>query len=141
MKRNIFHHATIEDRCRYIEIMTQYTENTSETLTLILVDAAKEGRAIIISILVTAGANINAVADDRTALQAGAGGGHLEVVERLLAARAQVNAAAGRSGRTALQAAAEGGHLEVVERLLAATADVNAPAAWYNGRTDRKSVV
>jgi hypothetical protein len=43
------------------------------------------------------------------------------VVERLLAAGADVNAAAGQSydGRTlsALQAAAEGGHLDVVERL------------------------
>ena len=77
----------------------------------------------------------------RTALQAAAGGGHLEVVERLLAAKADVNAAAaGDNGRTALQAAAGGGHLEVVERLLAAKADVNAAAAcwlWSDGIAGR----
>jgi hypothetical protein len=65
--------------------------------------------------------------------------GILEVVERLLAAGADVNAAAATAdfGRTALQAASESGHLEVVERLLAAGADVNAAAAYYdyNGRT------
>jgi ankyrin repeat protein len=138
MKRNIFHHATIEDRCRYVEIMTQYTENTSETLAWALVDAAKEGRATVILMLITVGANVNAPAANggRTALQAAAGGGHIEVVERLLAAKADVNAqAATYGGRTALQAAAGGGHLEVMERLLAAKADVNARAAARGGRT------
>jgi ankyrin repeat protein len=62
-------------------------------------------------------------------MQAAAKGGHLEVVERLLVANADVNAIAiGYDGRIALQAAAEGGHLEVVKRLLAANADVNAAA-------------
>ena len=53
------------------------------------------------------------------ALQAAAGGGYLEVVERLLAANANVNAAAATChGKTALQAAVEGGHLEVKSLLL-----------------------
>jgi hypothetical protein len=70
------------------------------------------------------------------ALREAAGGGHLEVVERLLVAQADVNAAAAMSGgRTALQAAADGGHLEVIERLLAVGADVNAAAATSGGRT------
>ena len=44
-------------------------------------------------------------------LQAAAAGGHLQVVERLLAAKADVNAPAGsEDGRTTLQAAADGGH-------------------------------
>ena len=52
---------------------------------------------------------------ERTAL------GHLEVVERLLAAKAEVNAEISENfGRTALQAASEQGHLEMVERLLTA---------------------
>ncbi|KAK5271140.1 hypothetical protein LTR40_014012, partial [Exophiala xenobiotica] len=59
-----------------------------------------------------------------TALQAAASGGHLEVVDRLLTAKADVNAAPAESGgRTSLQAAAEGGHLEVVDRLLTAKAN------------------
>jgi ankyrin repeat protein len=37
--------------------------------------------------------------DGRTALQAAAGGGHLDVVERLLAAKADVNAAPARYER------------------------------------------
>ncbi|KAH7146798.1 hypothetical protein B0J13DRAFT_441905 [Dactylonectria estremocensis] len=53
----------------------------------------------------------------RTALQAAAKGGYLEIVEKLLAAGANVNAAAGYDGRTALQAAAERGHLEIINRL------------------------
>jgi ankyrin repeat protein len=63
-------------------------------------------------------------------------GGHLEVVQRLLDAKADVNAATALDGgRTALQAAAEGGHLEVVQRLLDAKADVNTAATRYDGRT------
>ena len=59
-----------------------------------------------------ANANVNAAAADyrgRTALQAAAEGGHLEVVERLLVANANVNVATANSylGRTALQAVAE----------------------------------
>jgi ankyrin repeat protein len=62
--------------------------------------------------------------DGFTALQAAAGGGHLEVVERLLAAGADVNAPAGQyNGFTALQGAAEGWHIEVAERLLEAGAE------------------
>lgn len=70
-----------------------------------------------------------------TALQAAARRGYLEVVERLLAANVDVNAAAAAGfGKTALQAAVKGGHLGVVERLLAANADVNA-APGYGGQT------
>ncbi|KAI0198650.1 hypothetical protein F4808DRAFT_472619 [Astrocystis sublimbata] len=73
------------------------------------------------------------------ALQAVAGpvrSGHLAIVERLLAAGANVNAAAARyDGRTALQAAAENGYLDIVEILLVAEADVNAAAAEVNGCT------
>ncbi|VUC25161.1 unnamed protein product [Clonostachys rosea] len=57
------------------------------------------------------------------ALQGAAGGGHLEVVNLLLAAEADATSA------DALQAAAGGGHLEVVNRLLDSGADVNAAAA------------
>ncbi|KAK4172309.1 hypothetical protein QBC36DRAFT_294484 [Triangularia setosa] len=70
-----------------------------------------------------------------SALQAASRGGHLQVVDRLLSAGADVNAAAADEyGRTALQAASQGGHLQVVDRLLSAGADVNA-AAGFDGRT------
>ncbi|KAJ9664651.1 hypothetical protein H2201_005165 [Coniosporium apollinis] len=51
--------------------------------------------------------------------------GHLKVVEVLLAAGVDSNAA-GVFGTTPLHAAARGGHLEAIERLLAANANVNA---------------
>jgi ankyrin repeat protein len=135
-KKNIFHLAAVEGRYRYVEIITQHTENTNSALARALVDAAKEGCAPIILMLKAAGANVNTAIDGRIALQEAARGGHLEAVERLLALKADVNAPAGkRGGRTALQVAAGGGHLEVAERLLAAEADVNAPAAMKDGRT------
>jgi ankyrin repeat protein len=72
----------------------------------------------------------------KPSLQAAAKEGHLEVVEKLLEAKADVNAAPERwYGRTALQAAAEGGHFEVVEKLLEAKADINAAPASWGGRT------
>ncbi|RMZ89142.1 hypothetical protein DV736_g3619, partial [Chaetothyriales sp. CBS 134916] len=60
-----------------------------------------------------------------------AGGGHIEIVDRLIAANAEVNAPAASHGHTALQAAAGGGHLKIVERLIAANAEVNTPAASH----------
>ena len=45
-------------------------------------------------------------------------------MDRLLAAKANINAAA-------LEAAARRGHLEVVDRLLTAKANVNATAGYY----------
>jgi hypothetical protein len=58
--------------------------------------------------------------------------GQVNIIKRLLASGADVNAApAWDFGRTALQAAAEGGHLDVIERLLASGADINAPAGKY----------
>ncbi|KAM3472159.1 hypothetical protein MY5147_005452 [Beauveria neobassiana] len=73
---------------------------------------------------------IDGLDEGQTALQAACGGGHLEVVERLLGAGADVNTAVTKhSGQTALQAASGAGHLEVVERLIDAGADVNAATA------------
>ncbi|EXA28573.1 hypothetical protein FOVG_19830 [Fusarium oxysporum f. sp. pisi HDV247] len=94
--------------------------------------SASEGDDEAIAIFLDAGCSM--VCIDR-ALQAASAGGHIQVVERLLNAGANVNAAAAADrGRTALQAASEGGHIQIVERLLDAGANVNAAAARY-GRT------
>ncbi len=69
----------------------------------------------------------------RTALQAAAGGGHLEVVEKLLAAGADVNAAAGlwtdRAASRSWRRPSRGGR-----DAASSGADVNATAAG-DGRT------
>ncbi|KAK5988793.1 Putative ankyrin repeat protein [Cladobotryum mycophilum] len=66
------------------------------------------------------------------ALQAAIRGGHLNIVERLLAARADINIPSKHSGRTTLQAATQGGHLDIIKRLLTAGADINAPSRQYS---------
>jgi ankyrin repeat protein len=70
------------------------------------------------------------------ALEVAVAGGHLEIVEMLILAGAEVHTAASEyDGQTALQTAVEGGHSEILERLLAAGAEVNTAASKYGGRT------
>lgn len=70
----------------------------------------------------------------RTALQAAAGAGLLNVVTSLLNMGARIDAsAAATSGRTALQAAAENGHEDIVEYLLTKEADINEEVAPEKG--------
>ena len=95
--------------------------------------SASEGDDEVIVIFLDAGCSMLCI--DR-ALQAASEGGHMQVVERLLKAGADVNAAStANRGRTPLQAALEGGHMQVVDQLLNAGADVNAAAAEFEGRT------
>lgn len=71
-----------------------------------------------------------------TPLQLVAGIGNVGVVQNLLDAGAEINAAPAHSlGRTALQAAAGAGHKQIVSLLLKAQANVNAPPAENYGRT------
>ncbi|CAG8929642.1 unnamed protein product [Penicillium salamii] len=63
---------------------------------------------------------ISGLREGCTALRAAAKGGHLNIVKRLLAAKANVNI-----GSSPLKAAAAGGHLEIVKRLLVAKAHVD----------------
>ncbi|MCJ1347158.1 hypothetical protein MMC31_005379 [Peltigera leucophlebia] len=71
-----------------------------------------------------------------TALQAAAKGGYIELVDKLITAKANINAEAYLySGRTALQAAAQEGHFKVIGKLLRAKANVNAKASDHSGRT------
>lgn len=72
----------------------------------------------------------------RTPLQAAAEGGHMAIVDQLLASGAKINCPPGAyAGRTALQAAAGCGYLAVVDRLLEMGAEVNDPPGEWLGRT------
>ncbi|SCO06135.1 related to nucleoside phosphorylase [Fusarium fujikuroi] len=107
--------------------------------------AAQNGHEAVVRLLVAAGADGGHLEVVEKLLVAGANinaaaaaeGGHLEVIEKLLAAGANINAAAaGTYRQTALQAAAKGGHLEVIEKLLAAGANINAAAAAKGGHLE-----
>ncbi len=99
--------------------------------------AAAESRDFEIEYqLLAVGSDGNTLPRFMTALQAAAGGGHLGIVDKLLAAGSDVNfGSCIDNGRTALQAAADRGHLKIVKKLLAAGSDVNALPSRWNGRT------
>ncbi|KAI9766767.1 MAG: hypothetical protein M1839_004771 [Geoglossum umbratile] len=107
------------EHCALLRHIESSDTNTlsSEGRRQVLVDSAAQGRSQFVDILIGLGKIQNL--DLGIALQVATGGGHLDVVERLLVAKADVNAAAAAAGhgRTALQAAAGGGHRDVVERL------------------------
>ncbi|KAB8237280.1 uncharacterized protein BDW43DRAFT_203558 [Aspergillus alliaceus] len=141
VKREILRNSTIHKRYRFTKLIIQQTNTSSETLKHGLLYAAREGCNISVMSLLQAAVYVNDQVCGQSALQAAAEGGHVEVVEMLLAAKADVNAPATNGRQTALQAAAEGGYVEVVERLLAAKADVNAPGTSYGGRTALQAAV
>ena len=81
--------------------------------------------------------NVNVDLDDEdgwTALIYAAVYGHVKVVEMLLVAGADANAATNQSRKTSLMKAARYGHVEVVKKLLLQT-NVNFNAADAKGRT------
>jgi ankyrin repeat protein len=101
-----------------------------------LIAASENGHLAAVEILLRHGAAVDIQATagfigSGTALLAAALHGRSEVVQRLLVAKANPNAAmAGRmGGETALHKAAGGGHLEVARMLLRAGADPNAHTA------------
>jgi len=116
---------------------TEYEEDALGRTALL--SAVRYGRDELITLLLNAGANVNArpqPCGGWTALQAAAKRGSIELVRILLEAGAEVNAPAHFDlGRSALQAAAIQGHIELVRHFLNLGADVNAPAAESRGVT------
>jgi len=91
-----------------------------------LIEAAIRGKAESVTLLLDAGATVDAVDDEgRTALYSAAAASRYAVVRVLLANGANVKAVA-NDGYTPLMAAARCGNLESVDYLIAAGADVNA---------------
>ena len=124
-----------ENHCSLAQLIIDSDVRLTQPKLLLLVEgAAKKGNVHLIKTILGSKDIVQPILD--SGLQSAAGGGHLDVVKRLLQEKADVNAAAapGSGGRTALQAAAGGGHLDVVERLLQEKTDVNA-AAGSGSRT------
>ncbi|KAL8732018.1 MAG: hypothetical protein Q9181_004084 [Wetmoreana brouardii] len=113
-------------------IISSDIELAQQKLLILVKGAALRGHARLIEISLGSEKVSQNVLD--LGLQAAAGGGHVEVVKRLLQANADVNADARDRDKTALQAAAGGGHIEVVERLLQEKAKVNT-APGFGSRT------
>ena len=96
--------------------------------------AVTEDNLKVVNRLLGVHVNANVITQNRSltekcgsalAVAVAASEGHVEIVEALLAAGADVNLATGTSQRTALYAAAESGNEHVIVALLAANADVN----------------
>jgi ankyrin repeat protein len=78
--------------------------------------AARGGHIEILNMLLTAGADVNAVSDAGvTAVFLAAMEGHLNVVKTLVAANADIGVKTTRDGTTAVMIAEQKGHLEVVQ--------------------------
>eukprot|EP00658_Telonema_sp_P-2_P075093 TRINITY_DN644_c0_g1_i13.p1 TRINITY_DN644_c0_g1~~TRINITY_DN644_c0_g1_i13.p1 ORF type:complete len:212 (+),score=44.15 TRINITY_DN644_c0_g1_i13:210-845(+) len=89
-----------------------------------LIMASKAGHVRLVRKLLNAGASPNPSRVCHTAIRAGALGGHVQVMECLLARRADPNMAS-EHGRTALMGAAMNGHPECVQLLLQAGAELD----------------
>lgn len=134
------------------DVNTAVTKHSGQTA---LQAASGAGHLEVVERLIDAGADVNAATAEVKQLRAlqevSSSGhlegvvddhldrvldGHLEVVERLLIAKADADASGlENEGLTALQVASKRGHLQVVDFLLGAGADVNADAAPLEGLT------
>ncbi|CAG7916515.1 unnamed protein product [Penicillium olsonii] len=140
-KHHILEKSIHDGENRLAGCVIQHGQDSPTLMDNALFFASRKGCKDLLPIVLQVVTDVDCRMFDQTSLQAAAEEGHLEVVEQLLAAKADVNAPARkRNGLTALQAAAEGGHLEIVEKLLASKADVNAPPGSYNGRTVLQAV-
>ena len=122
--------------CALLRLMldTRRNELSPECEEYLLVRSAAGGLVHLFSIAIDAGnyLPINLV----KALQEACRGGQLEVVERLVMSKVDINAApASTCNRTALQAAAQCGHGEIVRKLLTIGVNVNAVPGSGNGRS------
>jgi ankyrin repeat protein len=101
--------------------------------------AAREGHLGVIEVLLEAGADIDAVKCDDTALFVATSQGHKEAVALLLDRGADANAR-GRYNSNAIQEASYQGNREIVELLIARGADVNAVAVRGDTALQKASV-
>lgn len=100
-------------RGRHTTVVTQLLTIGVQIEPGTLIAACRAGELEIAVALASAGADLNALVRGRTPIAAAASGGHMRVVEWLLAQGIDIN----RQGLVALQLAAKNGHPNVVELL------------------------
>jgi ankyrin repeat protein len=122
-------------------------EITAQNMNGLLIKYASKGAAPLVQLVLQAGANVNHVEKDHTALIKAAWSGHIDVLRILLDAGADVNIGYGNTTpgeggtpllktKTALDRAAESGHIDVVRALLdagARTGNAGVSIAGYWG--------
>ena len=99
-------------------------------------EAAFEGLTDIAAILISAGANVNQRAGDRTPLHHAARWGQRAIVEKLLMAGADVNCISLLEGWTALHDATCWGRCDTMQFLIENGADVNKAGFWQDTPLD-----
>lgn len=120
MAASMDHNNIIEALMSRITISNRFKEDINE----ILISAACRGLEHIVTIFLDRGANINAIRDDHTALEAAAGSGHQRTVLKLLERGARINPV--YTEPSPLEAAAKNGHEDLVLVLLQRGAHVAA---------------
>lgn len=100
-----------------------------------LIDAVRSHKDVLVTKLISAGADVNIVASStgQTALSAAASMGHIGHVKQLIDAGANTNQPEGQSGMSPLMLAAQLGNKDIVKLLIDAGADVNAKQ-FINGQ-------
>jgi ankyrin repeat protein len=124
--------ASTEYRFRFTHLIV-VRGSSFEVLKYGVFFAAQSGCILSLNLSIQAGADVNTVLDDCSVLEAAAGGGHLEIVERLLSEKADFARPISSRGKTCLHLAAAGGHLEIIERLLMAAEKINPPGIHDKG--------
>ena len=123
--------AIIHNSTELVHMVLQAGANVDEEATREALRLAAElGHTEIFDILLGFNADVNVCttqdSKDETPLQAASSSGSYEIVARLLAAGASVDAGAADKRGTALQAACSQGHLQIAKLLLRWKADINA---------------
>lgn len=120
MAASMDHNNIIEALMSRITMSKYFKEDVNE----ILISAARRGLDHIVTIFLDRGANINAIRDDHTALEAAAESGHQRTVLNLLERGARINPV--YTEPSPLEAAAKNGHEDLVLVLLQRGAHVAA---------------
>lgn len=123
VKDEMFSTFCLQDKPRLVNCMLQHTSVSANIIQCEMFLAWKNGACDVQEVLLQQTVNVDSPVHGQTALQAAAANGHLKAVERLLAAKAEVNVSP-TSEKNSLQAESQNGYAQTVDRLLVAKAKI-----------------